>query len=68
VFDEGQRDRLTTSIAGHLGDAADFVQERMIGVFKQVDSDYGQRVQDKIAALKVLAVLILVTLYFYRTY
>jgi catalase len=60
VFDEGQRDRLTTNIAGHLGEAADFIQERMIGVFKQVDPDYGQRVQDKIAALKVLRLLVLV--------
>jgi Catalase-related immune-responsive len=55
VFDEGAKDRLTTNIAGHLGGAAEFIQERMIGVLKQVDPDYGQRVQDKIAAAKVCA-------------
>jgi catalase len=53
VLDEGAKDRLTTNIAGHLGGAAEFIQERMIGVLKQVDPDYGQRVQDKIAAAKV---------------
>jgi catalase len=52
VFDEGAKDRLTTNIAGHLGGAAEFIQERMIQVLKNVDPDYGQRVQDKIAANK----------------
>jgi catalase len=60
VFDEGAKDRLTTNIAGHLGGAAEFIQERMIGVLKQVDPDYGQRVQDKIAAAKVCNTLSIV--------
>jgi len=50
VLDEGGRDRLTTNIAGHLGNAAPFIQQRQIDNFNKVSPDYGKRVADKIAA------------------
>lgn len=49
VFDEGARDRLTTNIAGHLGNAAPFIQERMVNVFSKVDPSYGKAVAAKLA-------------------
>jgi catalase len=49
VLDEGGRDRLTTNMAGHLGGAEKFLQERMIQNLKQVDEDYAKRVASKLS-------------------
>lgn len=41
MFDEGQRDRLTTRIAGGLGQARKEVQLRQVGHLSKADPDYG---------------------------
>ena len=48
MFDEGQRDRLTTRIAGVLGDAREEVQKRQLCHFFRADPDYGRRVAQKL--------------------
>jgi catalase len=48
MFDEGQRDRLTTRIAGVLGDARSEIQMRQLCHFFRADEDYGRRVAEKL--------------------
>jgi catalase len=48
LFDEGHRDRLTTRIAGVLGQARPEVQARQVEHFFRVDQDYGRRVAEKL--------------------
>ncbi|MFG0260643.1 MAG: catalase [Phycisphaerales bacterium JB041] len=48
MFDDGQRDRLTTRIAGVLGDARGEVQMRQLCHFFRADEDYGRRVAEKL--------------------
>ncbi len=48
LFDDAHRDRLTTRIAGVLGQARREVQMRQLCHFFRVDRDYGQRVADKL--------------------
>ncbi len=48
MFDEGERDRLTTRIAGALGDARQEIQMRQICHFFRADADYGRRVAEKL--------------------
>ncbi|MFG0284517.1 MAG: catalase [Phycisphaerales bacterium JB039] len=48
LFDEGQRDRLATRIAGVLGQARREVQLRQLCHFFRADEEYGQRVADKL--------------------
>ncbi|QNN24769.1 catalase [Planctomycetales bacterium ZRK34] len=48
MFDEGHRDRLTTRIAGVLGDARQDVQMRQLCHFFRADPDYGRRVAEKL--------------------
>lgn len=48
LFDEGQRDRLTTRIAGVLGQARKEVQMLQICHFFRADPDYGARVAQKL--------------------
>ncbi len=48
MFDEGHRDRLTSRIAGVLGQARHEVQVRQICHFFRADEDYGQRVAEKL--------------------
>jgi catalase len=48
LFDEGQKDRLTTRIAGGLGQARREVQERMVCHFFRADADYGMRIAGKL--------------------
>ncbi|MDB5301448.1 MAG: catalase [Phycisphaerales bacterium] len=48
LFDEGQRDRLTTRIAGALGQARPEVQMRQLCHFFRADADYGRRVAEKL--------------------
>lgn len=45
VLDDGGRSRLVDNIANHLGNAADFIQERAVSVFTQVDVDFASKVQ-----------------------
>lgn len=46
TLDEPQRARLVANIAGHLKDACDFIQERAVKNFGQVDSDFGRRLAE----------------------
>jgi catalase len=48
LFDEGERERLTTAISGALGQARKEVQERQVGHFYKADPDYGRRVAKKL--------------------
>lgn len=48
MFDEGQRDRLTTRIAGVLGDAREEIQMLQLCHFFRADPDYGQRIATKL--------------------
>jgi catalase len=48
LFDEGHKDRLTSRIAGVLGQARREVQMRQICHFYRADPDYGQRVATKL--------------------
>ncbi|TMW58282.1 hypothetical protein Poli38472_011870 [Pythium oligandrum] len=51
TLDAAARDRLASNIAGSLVNASKKVQERALGNFRQVDPDYAERVQIKVAAL-----------------
>ncbi len=48
LFDAAQRDRLTTRIAGVLGQARQEVQVRQVCHFWRADEDYGRRVAEKL--------------------
>lgn len=48
LFDEGQKDRLTSRIAGALKDARREIQERQVAHFSKCDPDYGQRIAEKL--------------------
>ena len=48
LFDEGQKERLTTAIAGALGQADERIQQRQLCHFFRADPDYGQRVASKL--------------------
>ena len=48
LFDDSQRDRLTTRIAGALGQARHEVQLRQLCHFFRADPDYGQRIAAKL--------------------
>lgn len=48
LFDDGQKDRLTSRIAGALGDARKEVQMRQLCHFFRADPDYGMRVARKL--------------------
>ncbi len=44
VLNEHERSRLVNNIAGHLKDAAEFIQRRAVRNFSQVDKDFGGRI------------------------
>ena len=48
MFDDAHRDRLTTRIAGGLGQARPEVQMRMLCHFARADADYGTRIAKKL--------------------
>ncbi len=48
MFDDDHRDRLTTRIAGVLGQARQEVQLRQICHFFRADEDYGRRISEKL--------------------
>ncbi|KAI9291444.1 catalase [Neoconidiobolus thromboides FSU 785] len=50
-LDKGQKDRLIMAISDHLKDAKAFIRSRQIEIFKKVDKDYGQRVEEQIKKL-----------------
>ncbi|XP_076063680.1 catalase isoform X2 [Oratosquilla oratoria] len=52
VLNEDERQRLMENIAGHLVNAQDFLQDRAINNFTQVDRAYGDGIRQKINRLK----------------
>jgi catalase len=48
LFDDSHRERLTTRIAGALGQARLEVQRRQLAHFAKADPDYGRRVAEKL--------------------
>lgn len=53
VLNEAERERLVQNIAGHVKDAADFIQERAVKNFTQVNADFGRRLAEKLKQKKV---------------
>jgi len=51
VLDVGGRERLTSSIAGHLSGAQAFIRNRAISNFAAADATYGQMIADKVEAI-----------------
>lgn len=41
-----ERERLVENIVGHLKDAADFIQERAVKNFSQVDAEFGRKLRE----------------------
>jgi catalase len=50
VLNEGERERLTDNISGHLAGAQEFIRQRAIANFAAADATYGQMVATKVAA------------------
>ncbi|KAK4877642.1 hypothetical protein RN001_010148 [Aquatica leii] len=50
VLDADHRERLVANIAGHLKDAVDFIQERAIKNFTQVDEEFGSKLKTALQA------------------
>jgi catalase len=48
VLDEGARNRLVENIAGHIKGAKDFIQDRAVKNFSQVDPEFGRRLRKAI--------------------
>ncbi|GLH12936.1 hypothetical protein R5R35_000682 [Gryllus longicercus] len=46
VLNEEERQRLVDNIVGHLRDASDFIQERVVKNFTNVDADFGRRLRE----------------------
>ena len=53
VLSNEERERLVSNIAGHLKDAAPFIQERTVSNFTQVHPDFGAKLR---AQLKLFSV------------
>jgi catalase len=45
-LDEAARKRLVDNIAGHLVNAASFIQERAVKNFSQVSADFGKQLTE----------------------
>lgn len=52
TLDKGAQDRMINNIVGHLSNAADFIQERQVKLFKQVDQSFGERVAQGLNIVK----------------
>jgi len=52
VLNDEERTRLVENIAGHLKDAATFIQERVVKNFSQADSEYGGRIAELLKKYK----------------
>jgi len=50
TLDAAHRERLISNIAGHLKDASDFIQERAVKNFSQVDADLGRKIAEGLKA------------------
>lgn len=50
TLDQAHQNRLVQNIAGHIKDASDFIQERAIKNFTQVDSDFGRKLAEALKA------------------
>ena len=51
TLNEGERDRLTSNIAGHMVNASEEIRVRAIGNFASVDPVYGEMIRDKVKVL-----------------
>lgn len=54
VLDESARNRLVDNIAGHLKNAQNFIQDRAVRNFSQVDVDFGRRLRNALDAHRKL--------------
>jgi len=52
VLDEGGRKRLVENIAGHLVNAKQFIQDRAVKNFSQVDPEFGRRLETALKGIK----------------
>ncbi|KAI6660304.1 Catalase [Oopsacas minuta] len=52
-----ERQRLVENIAGHLKNAAAFIQKRAVGNFKQADIEYGSKIEELLARPKTTSSL-----------
>jgi catalase len=52
VLSEEEREMLAENIAGHLGNAQEFIQARQMEIFNAVDPDYASRVREKMKSIK----------------
>ncbi|XP_025017536.1 catalase isoform X1 [Tetranychus urticae] len=50
VLNEDEKNRLASNMGGHLKDAQQFIQLRVIDLLKSIDEDYASRVQKVIAS------------------
>jgi len=48
VLKPEERERLVKNIAGHLKDAADFIQKRAVENFSKADPEYGRRIAEEL--------------------
>lgn len=52
VLNEQEKTRLVNNIAGHLIDAAEFIQQRAVDNFAKADEEYGRRIKETLDKLK----------------
>lgn len=52
VLNEQEKTRLVNNIAGHLIDAAEFIQQRAVENFAKADEEYGRRIKETLDKLK----------------
>ena len=48
MLDDQAKNNLVNNIAGHLKDAQEFIQKRVIANFAAADPEYGRRIQQAI--------------------
>ncbi|XP_017775132.1 PREDICTED: catalase [Nicrophorus vespilloides] len=53
TLNQAERDRLASNIVGHLKDASDFIQDRVIKNFAQVDETFGNKLSAGIKAQRL---------------
>ncbi|XP_025835525.1 catalase-like [Agrilus planipennis] len=52
VLDEAAKERLASNLAGSIKDAVEFIQQRAVKNFTQVDADLGKRLTEKLSLYK----------------
>ena len=55
VLSEEERTRLVENIAGHIKDAAEFIQEKAVKNFSQCDPEYGGRIAKLLKQYKAVS-------------